>query len=158
MNIYCIFFLNKNKNKHAPTLLRLRDSTLRPKSLSKQCNCLMKWKLGATSAFRERTKVKASSKLSRWHCMRYATVTVTERLIPATQCTRTPQLDDTPSSTWRNKRKLNNKSTYGTSTVRLDQLKSKFRNNSSKLVSARKNDYDSSNIPVSRLKILHFRK
>jgi hypothetical protein len=59
-------------------------------SASKQCSCCMKWKLGATLDLRLRTRLNASLRLRLHLCMRYATVIVTEREMPARQCTRTP--------------------------------------------------------------------
>lgn len=58
----------------------------------------MKWKLGAMSVLRLRTSSKASRRHSRWRCMRYASVTVTLRDTPATQCTSTPHRADIASS------------------------------------------------------------
>lgn len=64
-------------------------SALSPSEASKSFSCRMKVKLGAMLAFLRRTKSYASSMLMRSVFMRYAMTTVTERLTPAWQCTRT---------------------------------------------------------------------
>lgn len=58
----------------------------------------MKLKLGDTLLLRCFTKSYASFSDHKFFCIRYATVTVTDRLIPARQWTNTPQFLDRASS------------------------------------------------------------
>lgn len=67
-------------------------------SRSKVSSCCMKWKFGAILLFFDRTKLKASFRFSEHLYIRYATVIVTEREIPAKQCTKTPFFFDLASS------------------------------------------------------------
>lgn len=66
----------------------------------------MKWKLGAMFDFLDLTRLKASLRLREHLYMRYATVIVTEREIPAKQWTSTPFFFDLASSAKKRKLQL----------------------------------------------------
>lgn len=57
---------------------------------SNECSCCMKWKFGSMLALRFSTMLYASFSVScRW-AIKQASITVTERDMPARQCTKTP--------------------------------------------------------------------
>lgn len=74
--------------------------------LSNACNWRKKWKFGDISGLRKRTNANASSKFKRRECIKYASVTVTDRDTPAKQCTSTAESFFRASSKFEKNKKL----------------------------------------------------